>query len=77
MNTLTEDQLQNRFNYHAPDKERAGDHAFIRHECLKLASAINELCESSYESREAIQCVELAMFWANAAIARHERRDNG
>lgn len=69
--TLTKREMENRFNYHKPDKKKAEDHEFIRHECFKLCNSINDICPTSFETIRAIESIEMAMFWANAAIARN------
>jgi len=73
MPTLTNEEVEHRFNYHAPDEKKAKDHAFIRHSCIKLADTFNLTCPVSSETLKAIEKIEEAMFWANAAIARHEK----
>ena len=75
MRYFTPETMENKFTHHAPDKKKAEIHAFIRHEAFKFATAINENCPGSAESVKAVNAVEEAMFWANAAIARHKLDD--
>lgn len=63
--------LHNRFAYHAPGPGKQEAHADLRNACFLLASAINELCPDSREKSLAVTSIEEAMFWGNAALARH------
>jgi len=69
---LTNDELANRFKHHPPkDEATAERHARVRDTLLAAAEEIVELTgPSSREQSSAITNLELAMFWANAAIAR-------
>ena len=63
--------LQNRFAYHPATTEEVREmHQAIRHDCLKLSEAINNLCPEGREKSLAITNLEQTMMWANAAIAR-------
>ena len=73
------DGLENRFTYHAPDKDKrmAGMNQGERYTALRergydLAKFIEELSPSSREQSLAITKLEECIFWANAAIARNE-----
>lgn len=71
MPLISREELEHKFKYHAPDADKAAVHEFIRHECMKLAFAINDYCPPCSETMRAIHKVEEVMFMANAAIARH------
>lgn len=64
------DDLENRFNYHKPDEEKALKHHTARNECHKLALVIVALTPDGREQSLAVTKIEEAMFWANAALAR-------
>ena len=67
------EDLKNRFTYHPPFSDiRVEKHMEAREQLLKCAEALNAICVSSRELSLAITHLEEAMFWANAAIARHE-----
>lgn len=66
-------ELAHRFAYHKPSSEEVGDrHSYIRRELGALAEDLNELLPDGREKSTAITRLEEAMFWANAAIARHQ-----
>ena len=65
--------LNNRFEYHPPTSDGiALNHQAIREECKNLAQFIDALIPEGREKALAITKLEEAMFWANAAIARHQ-----
>ncbi len=64
--------LENRFQYHAPNQDRAVKHELVREDCLDLAERLNQTCPDSEEKNIAIRKLEEVMFWANASIARNE-----
>lgn len=68
---MTDDELQNRFTYHAPDALAVQQHERIRTHGFTMATAINDLADSREKSL-ALTKVEEAVMWANAAIARHK-----
>ena len=61
--------LDNRFQYHAPDADRKLHHQGVRDSCRLLAGTLNSLPEGREKSL-AMTKLEEVMFWANAAIAR-------
>lgn len=63
-------ELKRLFGYHAPDADRKGRHEEVRGSIHLAASQIIELVPSSRERDTALERLQEAMFWANAAIAR-------
>jgi hypothetical protein len=71
---MTDEQQQdlvNRFDFHAPIAAAGQAHAFVREMCLKLASDIVDLVPPGREQSLALTKLEEAMMWANAGIARN------
>ena len=67
-----EEDLNNRFTYHCPKEGQPAKYTDIRNAAKHLAQEIMELAPESRELSLAITKVEEAVFWANAAIARHD-----
>ncbi len=68
----TEASLRNRFTYHAPrDAEQVAVYQRVRAAGLELALAIRESAPECDERKVAINQVDAAVMWANAAIARN------
>lgn len=67
--------LLNRFTYHAPREGQPEQYQMIRNIGLSLATYLNENCPDSRELSLAITHLEEVVFWANAAIARHQIKD--
>jgi hypothetical protein len=61
--------LARRFNYRTPTPENALRHEEVRQAARDLAALIDSMPYTP-EQAVALQKVEEAMFWANAAIAR-------
>lgn len=59
-----------RFQYHKPDKNKVRQHEIVRYECLRCARSIMALCPDSRERAIAVRKMEEAMMWSNAAISR-------
>jgi len=72
MQTQTIGELENRFNYHAPNDERAARHTSVRQVLLSAATSVVLHTAFSREQSLALTKLEEAMFWANAAIAREQ-----
>jgi hypothetical protein len=64
--------LANRFTYHAPKAGQPERYTAIRSSGGVLARIILEETPKSREQALALTNLEQAIFWANAAIARHE-----
>ena len=71
MAQFTDNYLDRKFNYHKPDEKKAVKHQDVRLACSLLAQKINAECPASQETSLAIESIEMAMFWSNAAISRH------
>lgn len=70
-NRIMED-LENRFSYHAPAGTQTIRYENIRQKAKEIAIMLEALCPTSRELSLAITNLEQCVFWANAAIARHE-----
>jgi hypothetical protein len=64
--------LKNRFTYHAPHSDQTEKYVAIREDALKLALLIAQFTPVSREQSVALSSLEQCIFFANAAIARHE-----
>lgn len=65
------DQLTNRFTYHAPTAEQIPTYEQVRAAGHELAVLLVRLCPSSDELQHALDMVDQAVMWGNAAIARN------
>jgi len=65
-------QLEKTFKYHAPKDDQPDRYTFLRNEARVLAFNIVKNTPPSREQSLAITHLEEAIFYANAAIARHE-----
>lgn len=63
--------LDNIFTYHAPKPGQPQQYEALRNEARNLAAEILCKCPDSREKSLALTNLEQAIFWANAAIARH------
>jgi hypothetical protein len=68
----SEKRLENIFTYHPPKDGQPIRYEAIRREGREFALTVVDLCPDSPEKDEAIKKIQEAVFWANAAIARHE-----
>ena len=66
MNKLTE-----QFGYHPATELTGPFHARVRELLLETATQIENLTPACREQQQAIECLRMAMFWANSAIAVH------
>lgn len=62
--------LERNFTYHAPKPGQSENYTQLRDKAKELAYLITELCPSSHERRVALDHLQTAVMWANAAIAR-------
>ena len=67
-----DDDLKNRFTYHAPKQGQPERYNAVRLEYLAIARVISIECPPSPELSRALTKLEESVFWANAAIARNE-----
>lgn len=70
---MDQDELCNRFKYHAPNQLKVELHQGVREGCETLAEYLNNLLVDGREKSVAITKLEEVMFWANAFIARNDR----
>lgn len=68
----TDEQLTNRYSYHAPKGDQVERYATIRAKVLETAKLIRDLTPCSPEQSKSLNALDDAMFNANAAIARNE-----
>lgn len=68
---LAED-LRQRFTYHSPQADQPARYQTLRDRAHRLAQEISFLTPRSREQSLALTHLETAIFFANAAIARHE-----
>ncbi|WP_328438255.1 Acb2/Tad1 domain-containing protein [Nocardia puris] len=64
--------IAHRFDFHpATTAEKRGEHGSVREAFKALALFIDERLPDGREKATALTSLETAMFWSNAAIARH------
>ncbi len=68
---MTQEDINNRFTYHAPKEGQPAIYQALREAAKGLAEHINSVCPESREKSLAITELEASIFWANASIARH------
>lgn len=71
---ITRGELEHRFQFHPADSDnRIVAHQEVRSTLLESADTLVQLTGApSYEQTEMVKHLELAMFWANASIARSD-----
>jgi hypothetical protein len=75
MPPLDKNDIDNRFTFHpVTGDEQAEKYAHIRGQVRDLAHEIVATCPPSRELSLAITHLEESVFWANAAIARHDEK---
>lgn len=67
------EDLDVRFNYHAPDEDRITRHQAVREAARRMAVAVLQVTEPGREQALALTKIEEAMFWANASVARERQ----
>ena len=68
-------EMDNRFTYHAPKTGQPETYELIRNNAKGFALIVDAHCPESREQSLAFTKIEEAVFWANAAIARHENKN--
>ena len=69
---MDKEVIKKRFTYYPPKGLQPQTYEAIRSTACNFANFINNTCpQDSYEKQQAIMKIEEAVFWANAAIARH------
>ena len=66
------ERINNDFTYHAPTGDKVAAHEAIRDAAREVAHLIVDVTPAGREQSLALTNLEQAVFWANAAIARHE-----
>lgn len=74
MSLVADTDIENRFNYHAPNDKKRELHEEARGALTILAKHFNHMLPVSRESALVQTKLEEAMFWANAAIARSNEK---
>jgi hypothetical protein len=69
---MTDEQIDNTFNYHAPFGDQAERYQKLRLQARNFAYAIQEACPESREKSLAITSLQQTIMWANASIAINE-----
>lgn len=67
--------LTNRFAYHPPSVQHTQRHEFARVVVRATADELDACAPDCREKSLAVTALEEALFWINAAIARHEARE--
>jgi hypothetical protein len=65
-------RIENDFDYHPPTCDQVGRYQLLRGMARGLALEVLSVTPSSAEQTLSIRNLEMAIFWANAAIARNE-----
>ena len=69
--------LENRFTYHAPDGFQASLYPIIRKKAKELAYFIDDYVPKGREQSLALTKLEEVVMWANAGIARIKKDEQG
>jgi hypothetical protein len=64
-------ELANRFTFHQASGAQAANYEVIRAAGLTMARELLAYCPPSHELQKAIDAIDQAVMWANAAIARN------
>jgi hypothetical protein len=70
--TMTTQELDRIFTYHAPKNDQPGRYKTIRDAARTFAEVIIKNSLESHEQTRAIDLIQEAVMWANAGIARNE-----
>ncbi len=68
--------IKKKFTYHEPKEGQPEKYKKIRRQAMDFACLVSLICPASGERQNSIKKIEEAVFWANAAIARHEKQEN-
>lgn len=68
---MPKEEIERNFTYHPPREGQPAIYEALRAKAKELALLIDEHCPASRERSVAMTQLETAVFWANAAIARH------
>lgn len=71
MDIEMQEDLRNRFTYHAPKDDQPKIYESIRNMGLVFASLVTDLCPEARETSLALAKIEEAVMWANASVARN------
>lgn len=69
---MTDEAINNIFQHHVPSGNQPVRYAIIRKQCGDLAKLFRDSCPAADETDKAIECLAMAMMYANASIARNE-----
>jgi len=64
--------IENRFRHHPPTGNKGAQHEAVRGDLERLAKKFQKTLPDGREKSLVLTKLEEAMFWANAAIARHD-----
>lgn len=64
-------KIDNAFTYHAPRDDQPQKYQTLRAQAKIMATLIAETCPECDETLVALQFLQTAIMWANAAIAFH------
>jgi hypothetical protein len=67
---MSNQELENRFKYHAPKDGQQEKYVRLREKAKELAYLMQDLCPPSRELHQAMVELESSNMWANASIAR-------
>ena len=70
---LSNEEITDRFVYHAPSKDGIERHASLSTVMQVAAKTIEEVCIDSREKSLAMTKLEESKFWASAAVARNPK----
>ena len=64
--------IETRFTYHQPTKEKQIIYSDIRYKAKELAYLLDKVCPNSREKSLALTKLEEVVMWANASISRNQ-----
>lgn len=68
---MEQSELQNNYQYHAPDENKVRKHEQVRKTVYVAADYLNKNLPDCREKSLALTKLEEATMWANAALARN------